>query len=143
MSATVRAMTIADYDAVAALWHRSDGVGLRAADERPAIERFLARNPGLSLVAEADGRLAGAVLCGHDGRNGFLHHLAVAPELRGRGIARDLAARCLEALAAAGITRCYVFVYTNNAAGQGFWRATGWRLRTDVTIMARETPEKG
>jgi ribosomal protein S18 acetylase RimI-like enzyme len=139
VNTAVRPMTIADYDAVSALWRASDGVGLRAADERPGIERFLERNAGLSLVAEVDGRLVAAVLCGHDGRNGFLHHLAVAAEFRGRGIGRGLVNRCLRALAAEGITRCSIFVYTRNAPAQGFWRAIGWSLRTDLSMMVKDT----
>ncbi len=136
-------MTIDDYDAVSALWRASEGVGLRAADERPAIERFLERNAGLSLLAEVDGRLAAAILCGHDGRNGFLHHLAVAADFRGKGIARDLVGRCLRALAAEGITRCYAFVYTHNETGQAFWRAIGWNMRTDLSMMMHDTRPPG
>ena len=143
MSVALRPMTIADYDEVLALWRATEGVGLSAADERPQIERYLARNPGLSLVAAADGRLAGAVLCGHDGRRGYIHHLAVAADLRGRGIGRELVARCMEGLAAIDISRCHIFVYTRNTEGQGFWRAIGWKLRADLAVMSRDVRPEG
>lgn len=139
MSTTVRPMTIEDYDGVVALWRSSEGVGLSTADERPAMDRYLARNPDLSLVAMEGERVVAAVLCGHDGRRGYIHHLAVAQAWRGRGIGRDLVARCMEALGRAGIEKCHVFVYARNAAGQGFWRAMGWALRTDLAVMSRET----
>jgi ribosomal protein S18 acetylase RimI-like enzyme len=50
------------------------------------IGLLLAGNPGLSLVAELDGAVVGAVLCGHDGRRALIYHLAVAASLRRRGI---------------------------------------------------------
>ena len=74
----VRIFRIKDYDAVFALWRRSEGVGLNESDTRAAIASFLRRNPRHSFIAEKQGRIIGAVLCGHDGRRGYLHHLAVA-----------------------------------------------------------------
>ena len=87
----LRPMRIADYDEVLALWQKSEGVGLGESDDRAAIAAYLARNPGLSLVAVAGKRTVGAVLCGHDGRRGYLHHLAAASSHRRQGIARALA----------------------------------------------------
>lgn len=139
MSAALRPMTIADYEDAFALWKETEGIGLSAADERPAIARYLARNPGLSLVATESGQMVGTVLCGHDGRRGYIHHLAVAREWRGRGVGRDLVGRCVEALAAEGIAKCHIFVYARNTDGQGFWRATGWTMRDDLSVMSRET----
>ena len=143
MSVTFRPMTIEDYEDILALWQGTEGIGLSAADERPAINRYLARNPGMSLVATVDGRLAGAVLCGHDGRRGYIHHIAVADEFRGRGTGQELVARCMEALAHEGISRCHIFVYTRNTTGQGFWRAIGWTLRSDLAVMSRNTRSEG
>ena len=71
----VRSFHIEDFDAVIALWRRAKGVGLNESDTRRAITAFLRRNPNFSFVAEKAGRIVGAVLCGHDGRRGYLHHL--------------------------------------------------------------------
>ena len=49
---TLREMTIDDYEAVFALWSRTPGMGLSAADSRTAIARYLARNPDGSFVCE-------------------------------------------------------------------------------------------
>ena len=67
---TIRTMTPSDYAAVLALMQDTPGISLREADSREATERYLARNPGLSFVAEREGRLIGCVMCGHDGRRG-------------------------------------------------------------------------
>jgi len=73
MSTTsTRAFQIADYEAVFRLWRSSDGIELAEGDSRTEIECSLARNPGLSRVAEDGDDIIGAVLCGHDGRRGLL-----------------------------------------------------------------------
>jgi putative acetyltransferase len=131
----VRSFRVEDYDAVIALWRRTEGVGLNESDTRDAISAFLRRNPRLSFVAEKDGRIIGAVLCGHDGRRGYLHHLAVARRYRHRGIGRQLAGACLAKLRKAGIQKCNIFIFADNAAGMKFWTHTGWSLRTELRLM--------
>jgi N-acetylglutamate synthase len=135
----IRAMTPVDYNAVIALWRATEGIGLSEADERGAIAAYLARNPGLSMVALRDEALVGAVLCGHDGRRGYIHHLAVVPAERGRGLGRTLAERCLLGLGALGIGKANIVVYAANGEGQAFWRATGWTGRDDLLVMQRAT----
>lgn len=123
-------MQAADYDQVHALWLRTEG--LSRLETRDELNRYLERNPGLSQVASCDGRIVGAVLCGHDGRRGYLYHLAVERAHRGQGLARRLVARCLERLAEAGIGRCSLQVYSANESGREFWKRLGWTARTDV-----------
>ena len=131
----VRSFRIEDFDAVIALWQRTEGVGLNESDTRRAITAFLRRNPRLSFVAEQGGRIIGAVLCGHDGRRGYLHHLAVSKRHRRRGIGRLLVNACLAKLHKAGIQKCNIFIFANNAAGMKFWAHTGWSLRTELRLM--------
>jgi ribosomal protein S18 acetylase RimI-like enzyme len=134
MPATLLPMTSADYDEVLALWKASEGVG--AAESREELESYLARNPGLSLVARENGKLAGAVMCGHDGRRGYLYHLAVASSHRGQGLGREMVNRCLDQLRAAGIRRCTIFLFVDNHHGDQFWRKIGFRERTDLKAFA-------
>lgn len=127
-----------DYPEIVALWKASEGVGLGASDEPSAIAQFLDRNPGLSKVAIVDGRIAGAVLAGHDGRRGYLHHLAVAAEFRGRGIGRRLVDACCEELGSLGLVKCNVFVYEANEEGRAFWEHLGWARRDDLRLTQIE-----
>ncbi len=138
----IRPMTAGDYDAVIALWRDTPGVGLGVGDDRETVGASLERNPGLSLVAVRGETLVGAVLCGHDGRQGSINHLAVVLEERGRGLGRELVDGCLEGLRAAGIGKCNIAVYRHNADGQAFWRATGWRTRDDLLLMQRGIPSR-
>ena len=131
-------MTVLDYPDVIVLWQNSEGIGLSAADTLPAISAYLARNPGHSFVARDHSLLVGAVLCGHDGRRGYLHHLAVAPAYRRQGIGQALVEHCMSHLKAVGIDKCHIFVYSANQAGQAFWKQTGWVLRPNLVLMSRE-----
>ena len=131
-------MSMADYPEVYALWDGMPGIGLSSADSPDAIALYLEHNPGMSFTARKSGRLLGAVLCGHDGRRGYLQHLAVAPDARHKGIGRALVDRCLTTLAAEGITRCHIFVYTDNETGLGFWEAAGWFRRGNLLIMSHD-----
>ncbi len=75
----VRVMTIEDYPQVYALWMSIHGFGIRTVDDsREGVEKFLKRNPATSVVAVEDGRVIGAILCGHDGRRGCFYHVCVA-----------------------------------------------------------------
>jgi len=130
-------MALADYDEVIALWRSTEGIGLSASDERAAVGAYLARNPGMSFVAVAGGRIVGAVLAGHDGRRGCLHHLAVLPRCRRRGIGGALVGAALARLAAAGIPKCNLFLFDQNADGRVFWQRHGWSSRGDLVVMQK------
>jgi ribosomal protein S18 acetylase RimI-like enzyme len=138
MGVTFRQMTIEDYESVTELWKGMRGIGLSQADSRENIEAFLSKNPGLSFVAVEDGALVGAVLCGQDGRRGFLYHLAVAPKKRRAGVGAILVNRCLERLAGLGLRKCHIFVMADNEEGKRFWRKTGWQERFDLVVMSRD-----
>jgi len=132
-------MTMADYEEAMALWQRTEGMGLRPADAPEHIARYLERNPGLSFVAREGDRLVGTVLCGHDGRRGYLQHLAVDRAYRRQGIGRALVERVLEALRAQNINKCHLFVIKENEAAIAFWQHIGWFVRDDLVTMSHFT----
>jgi ribosomal protein S18 acetylase RimI-like enzyme len=135
---TIEAFSIGAYDHVLALWQQCEGVGLGQADSRPAVQAYLNRNPGMSLIAHAAGTVVGAILCGHDGRRGYIHHLAVHPGYRRRGIGRALVERSLDSLRRAGIDKCHIFVFHDNDAGLAFWEAMGCTPRSDLGVMSKD-----
>lgn len=132
-------LTAADYAEAHALWKRADGIGLSSADGREAVERYLLRNPGLSSVARVRGKLVATVLCGHDGRRGYLHHLVVEADSRRRGIGCALVERSLRLLAGEGIEKCHVFLLAENASGRAFWEALGFQWRRDIGVCSRSS----
>jgi len=133
-----REFVIGDYDSVVVLWCKEEGVEICEGDSREEIMGYLKRNPGLSRVAEANGEIVGAVLCGHDGRRGFIYHLAVAPQYRGRGIGKMLMDDCLRGLRQAGLKRAIILVAGDNPAGHQFWLRNGWEDIGIAIPMSKE-----
>jgi ribosomal protein S18 acetylase RimI-like enzyme len=126
-SMTIRAFASNDIKPAMELWSGIAGLGLTDSDNEESVAAFLQRNPGFSAVAStSDAQVVGAVLCGHNGRAGFLYHLAVAPSHRRCGIGTLLVEFCFDRLAEAHIPRSNVFVYTANESGNEFWLRRGW-----------------
>lgn len=136
MTIEIEPMAMRHYDQVIGLWRASEGIGLSDADSRDNIRSYLFRNPGLSYVAIAEMRVVAAVLCGHDGRRGYLNHLAVHPDFRRQGLARTLVERCLATLETIGIAKCHLFILRRNIDGARFWEQMGWEMRTDLRVAS-------
>ena len=135
-----RNMELSDYDATLALWRHCDGVSLREADSIDGIAKYLERNPALSFVAtegEGDGDdIVGAIMAGHDGKRGYIQHLAVADELRKTGVGARLVELCLAALKSEGIIKSHVHVLGENSLGRNFWVNSGWVQRAEIVMYS-------
>ena len=139
----VRAMSIADYEEVYDLWMSIQGFGIRSMDDsKEGIRVFLKRNPTTSAVDVEDGRIAGAVLCGHDGRRGCLYHVCVSQKYRRQGIGKKMVAFCLEALRKEQISKVSLNAFVINQVGNSFGQKTGWNNRTDLNYYDFNLNEK-
>ncbi len=125
-------MTIKHYDEVMSLLRNTPGITIRDADSKEATEMYLERNPGLSFVAIENGSIIGCAMCGHDGRRGYLQHVAVLKEFRGKGIANEMVNRCLEKLEKAGIYKTHLDVLVTNELANSYWIRKGWQKRDDI-----------
>ena len=135
---TTREFLLDDHEAALALWGGVGGIEICEGDSREEMRTYLARNPGLSRVAEENGKLVGAVLCGHDGRRGWIYHLATSPGARRRGIAKLLVNDCIAGLRAIGIRRAIILVAGDNPDGHEFWLRNGWEDIEGAIAMTRE-----
>ncbi|MDO4285721.1 MAG: GNAT family N-acetyltransferase [Eubacteriales bacterium] len=132
-AAQIRAMTLEDYDQVYELWTSIRGFGIRSIDDsREGVARFLKRNPGMSVVAVADGKVVGAILCGSDGRRGCLYHVCVHREYRREGIGKAMVAHCMEELRKEHINKVSLIAFAVNDIGNAFWNQIGWTKREDL-----------
>jgi len=139
MNLVISPFTLDAYEQVMTLWKESEGIGLSGADSKENIRSYLERNPNMSLVAkDANDTLVGAVLCGHDGRRGYIHHLAVRSDCRRQGIGQRLVEECLSRLEAAGIQKCHLFIIHDNVSGIEFWKSLGWTPRTDIGVISKD-----
>ncbi|MEY2561671.1 MAG: N-acetylglutamate synthase [Verrucomicrobiota bacterium] len=137
-SVSIREFVIADYDCAVALWISIDGVEICEGDSRAEISGYLKRNPGLSRVAEANGEIVGAALCGHDGRRGWIYHLAVAKQYRGKGVGKLLLDDCVRGLREIGLKRAIILVAGDNPVGHAFWLRNGWESIGGAIAMTTE-----
>lgn len=129
-------MHISDYDGIIALWCDCDGISLRDADSCQSTEKYLERNPGLSFVAEDESGIIGTLMAGHDGRRGYIQHLAVASGVRGKGVGRKLVELCLDALKSQGIVKSHVHVLGDNKTGRAFWTNRNWIHRAEIEMYS-------
>ncbi len=130
---TIRAMEAADFQNVHDLWMTIKGFGIRSVDDsKEGVERFLERNPGLSVVAIADNKIVGCILCGHDGRRGCLYHVCVDKDYRMRGIGKAMVVYCMERLKEEKINKVCLIAFTQNDIGNAFWNEIGWTKREDL-----------
>ena len=138
MKIEIREMTIRDYDYVVALWRGLEMIGLSSADGRGQIKKFLEANPTTSLVAEIDGKIAGTVLGGFDGRRGYIYHLAVVKEMRGRGLGAMLMDELELQFKELGASRIHLMIYNDNEAWK-FYEKRGYVRRDgELFIMSRD-----
>lgn len=129
----LRIMRIEDYEQVYTLWKQIHGFGIRSVDDsREGIARFLKRNPETSVVAIEDGKIVGAILCGHDGRRGCLYHVCVDADYRMRGIGKSMVVFAMEALKKEKINKVSLIAFTKNDIGNAFWNEIGWTKRRDL-----------
>lgn len=125
-------MVIEHYEDVLHLMQETPGITVKDADSREATERYLLRNPGLSFVAIDNKKIIGCVMCGHDGRRGYLQHLIVATNYRNKGIGSSLIEKCLSKLEELGIFKTHIDVLVNNNIASQYWSNRGWVKRTDI-----------
>lgn len=130
---TVRVMTCDDYEKVHKLWMGISGFAIRSIDDAyEGVERFLKRNPTTSVVAELDGEIIGAILCGHDGRRGCLYHVCVDKSYRRCGIGKSMVVFCMQALKIERISKVSLIAFSSNDIGNAFWNTIGWTKREDL-----------
>lgn len=127
-----------DYPAVYLLWQMA-GPGLHPgrSDMPVEIEKKLARDPDLFLVAEQDGEIVGSVIGGFDGRRGIVYHLAVSADVRQQGLGARLMEIVEERLRAKGCIRSYLLVTRDNENAARFYQARGWQ-RMDLDVYGKD-----
>lgn len=139
---TIRKMVIEDYDRVYELWSNIPGMGLNDVDDSfEGISRYITRNPDTSFVAIDDDKFVGVILAGHDGRRGFIYHMAVLAEYRKQGIGRMLVNKALEVLKGQGISKVGLLAFSANELGNPFWESMGFGSREDCTYRDKKLVE--
>jgi ribosomal protein S18 acetylase RimI-like enzyme len=137
MDVDIQEMSIDDFDEVYDLWKSTPEIVLSDIDTHESIARFLERNPGFSYVARQAGSIVGVVLCSHDGRRGYIDHLAVRESHRMQGIGKALVIRCLYNLMRVGIRRSNLYIFEGNQEAIEFWKKIGWSPKLNMVLMSQ------
>ena len=127
-----------DLSRVLRLWRSIEkGVNLGRSDKPAEIEKKLARDPDLFLIAEEGEDIVGTVIGGYDGRRGLVYHLAVAAGHRGKGLGTRLMDMLESRLRARGCIRCYLMVTTDNQEAMQYYERHGWERMDFVVPYAK------
>ena len=122
------------------LWKNTEGIYLHenGEDSISGINIFINRNPGLSfIVKNIKNEIVGSLLCGHDGRRGYIHHLAVDNRYRKMGIAKAMMNKSLEELKSLNIKKVALFVLKDNINAQLFYEHNCWKKEDIVNVYSR------
>ena len=139
----IRIMTINDYEEVFELWKETENMGLRSLDDsEEGISLFLLRNPNTNFVALENDKVVGVILCGNDGRRGYIYHTVVKREFRNCGIGTNLIENAILALKKEGITRVCLNVMETNEQGKQFWQNRGWEKKDFLGFYSKSITDK-
>ena len=126
MKYKIEEMTLGMLPRLIEFWQNIPGVWVGDDDSYEASKIYFKRNPHSNYVAVREGKIIGTCKCSHDGRRGYIHHVAVKKEFRKQGIAREMVDRCFEALKKESITKFRIFVLDDNLEALKFWKNIGF-----------------
>jgi ribosomal protein S18 acetylase RimI-like enzyme len=141
MSLHIRPFAEADTETVVALW-RECGLTRPWNDPYKDIARKLQVQRELFLVGECDGAVVASVMAGYEGHRGWVYYLAVAPQHRRRGFARELMQHVEAALLARGCPKISLLVRETNTPVLEFYARLGYAQDASVPLGKRLIPDE-
>ncbi len=133
---TIRLMTADDTEAVTALW---EACGLTRPWNDPGQDiRFALAGPSSAgLVGIEDGRIAAALLVGHDGHRGSVYYVGVDPAAGGRGYGRTIMQAGEDWLRGQGVWKLNLLVRQSNDAVVKFYESLGYANQQNLSLGKR------
>lgn len=132
----IRPFQPSDEAAVVDLWQRCD-LTRPWNDPYKDIQRKLQVQPELFLVGEIDGTLVASAMAGYEGHRGWVNYLAVCPQQRQRGLARQLMAQIETLLLAMGCPKLSLQVRDTNASALAFYERLGYQVDASLSLGKR------
>jgi ribosomal protein S18 acetylase RimI-like enzyme len=123
---SIRACGPGELGQVLELWAKA-ALGPGATDDAEALRALLAFDPDALLVAEAEGRLVGALIVAWDGWRANMYRLCVHPGHRRRGVARRLIRGGEESARGRGARRISALVLRDDQLARAAWEAADYR----------------
>jgi len=132
----IRSFQSQDVQSVTSLWERC-ALTRPWNDPHKDIARKLQVRGDLFLVGTVDGAVVATVMAGYDGHRGWINYLAVAPEHRRRGYARQMMDEAERLLRESGCPKINLQVRNANADALEFYRAIGYAQDNVVSMGKR------
>lgn len=135
---TIRDGAPADFPRLLELWRIAGSVPTPT-DTPESLAALLEFDPDALIVAEdAGGVVVGSVIAAWDGWRGSFYRLAVHPDARRRGLARELVRRGEERLRRRGAVRLNAIAVFEEMAAKGFWESHGYRWEAGQARFVRD-----
>jgi ribosomal protein S18 acetylase RimI-like enzyme len=136
MNVSIRTYDDRDRRSVVELWRRC-GLVYPQNDPDKDIDRKLRHGTELFLVAvEGENRIVATAMGGYEGHRGWVNYVAVAPELRGRGLGRAIMDDLEDRFRRLGCAKINLQVRTSNTGVMEFYQRLGFRT-DDVVCMGK------
>jgi len=136
----IRTFEDSDTDAVVALWRRCE-LTRPWNDPHKDIARKMRVGPELFLVGTLDDKIIASVMGGYEGHRGWMNYLAVDPELRRCGYAKQLVEALEAKLLAAGCPKINLQIRHGNHAVQAFYESLGFADDKAMSMGKRIIPD--
>lgn len=119
--------------AAVALWQAA-GLTRPWNDPKADIALALATPSATVLAGRIEGALAATAMVGSDGHRGWVYYLAVAAELRGRGLGKAMMAASEAWLKARGVPKLHLLVRRENTKVLDFYAGLGFEASDSVML---------
>ncbi len=130
-----------DEAAVIDLWQRCDL--LRAWNNpKKDIARKMQINPELFLLGLIEERIVASVMGGYEGHRGWINYLAVDPDYRHRGLARQITAAVEEKIISMGCPKINLQIRADNLQAIRFYESIGYKKDAVVSMGKRLIEDK-
>ncbi|PIU59642.1 hypothetical protein COS86_03155 [Candidatus Bathyarchaeota archaeon CG07_land_8_20_14_0_80_47_9] len=139
----IRRLTIDNYEKMAELWSKARlPFRPKGRDSREAMAAEMKANPEFFLGAFEDDRLVGLVVVSCDLRKGWLNRLAVDPDHRHRGVAKNLIAEAEETLRKRGIRIFCALIEEYNDASKELFKRCGYVEHRDIIYSSKRESDE-
>lgn len=139
-----RVLRIENYEGIVKIWRRA-GLPFKpdGRENRQAMEQQMKAFPELFIGAFHGRKLVGVVIGSYDGRmKGWINRLAVDPEFRRRGIAKQLVTNIEKALAKYGATIYSALIELPNEESTSLFGKMEYAFHKDILYVSKRKSQE-
>ena len=132
----LRPIYLDDLPEMLALWQAAH-LQISPTDSAAGLRRHLAQSGHFAWVlCDTNGRIIGTLLGSDDGRRGWINHLAIHPDVQGRGYGQRLVETVITRLKAQGCEKVNLLVRHHNRQVVPFYEKIGFAIDDNI-FMAK------